>query len=154
MTPSAPTHTITQVSIMNALLVSKFDGLLPVKDLLEHGNHGIGTFNQMDGEMIVIDGVIYQGKADGKTYQPDPENLTPFGTVCNFVPDITWELTEPVDYPGLDESINEMAPNPNGLSPAFHHRRSHPRRPPVGVRDGSRVMRRQLLHQPRDDDAG
>jgi acetolactate decarboxylase len=113
MTPSKTTHTITQVSILNAVLARRFDGLLPCKELLEHGDFGIGTFDQMDGEMIIVDGVIYQGKLDGRVYVPDLENRTPFATVCNFLPDETWTLTKAVDYSDLDKSINEKATNPN-----------------------------------------
>lgn len=33
---------------------------LPISDLLSHGNHGLGTFKYLVGEMIVLDGIVYQ----------------------------------------------------------------------------------------------
>jgi acetolactate decarboxylase len=43
------TDTVTQVSILNALLASRFDGCLPCRELLEYGDLGIGIFDQMEG---------------------------------------------------------------------------------------------------------
>ena len=107
------TGTVIQVSILDALLASQFDGCLPCGELLEHGDLGIGTFDRMDGEMVIVDGTIYQVKADGKVYTPDPDNRTPFATVCRFRPDETWTLDEPVDLEALKKLIDEKAPNPN-----------------------------------------
>ena len=69
--------TVTQVSILDALLASRFDGCLSCGELLKLGDLGIGTFDRMDGEMIVVDGAIYQVKADGEVYTPDPDTSTP-----------------------------------------------------------------------------
>lgn len=107
------TDTVTQVSILNALLASRFDGCLPCRKLLEYGDLGIGTFDRMEGEMIMVDGSIYQAKADGRVYTPDLDNRTPFATVCHFHPEQTWTLGEPVDLPALEKVIDEKAGNPN-----------------------------------------
>jgi acetolactate decarboxylase len=113
MRDTAPTHTVTQVSILNALLARRFDGLLPCGELLRHGDFGIGTYDRMDGEMILLDGIFYQGRAGGGIHLPDPATLTPFATVCRFVADRTWEISAPVDYAGLDAAIDAQAPNRN-----------------------------------------
>lgn len=107
------TNTVTQVSILDALLASQFDGCLPCRELLEHGDLGIGTFDRMHGEMVIVDGTIYQIKADGKVYTPDPENRTPFATVCHFRPDETWTLTGPIDLEAMEKVIDEKAANQN-----------------------------------------
>lgn len=105
--------TVTQVSILDALLSSRFDGYLPCRELLELGDLGTGTFDRMDGEMVVVDGKIYQVKADGKVYAPDPDNRTPFATICHFHPDLTWTISEPVDLEALERLIDQRAPNQN-----------------------------------------
>jgi acetolactate decarboxylase len=107
------TDTVTQVSILDALLASRFDGCLPCRELLEHGDLGIGTFDRMEGEMVIVDGGIYQVKADGKVYTPDPDNRTPFATVCRFRPDETWTLTEPINLDTMKKVIDEKASNQN-----------------------------------------
>jgi acetolactate decarboxylase len=105
--------TITQASILDALLASKFDGCLTCGELLEHGDLGHGTFHQMDGEMIVVDGVVYQAKTDGKVYTPGPEMTTPFATVCHFSPDETWQIDSPCDLDAIKQMIDKKATNQN-----------------------------------------
>ncbi|MFZ0458523.1 MAG: acetolactate decarboxylase [Rhodoplanes sp.] len=107
------TNTVTQVSILNALLASRFDGCLPCRELLEYGDLGIGTFDRMEGEMVMVDGSIYQAKADGRVYTPDLDNRTPFATVCRFHPDETWTLSEPINLEALEKVIDEKVANPN-----------------------------------------
>ena len=107
------TDTVIQVSILDALLASKFDGCLSCGDLMKLGDLGIGTFDRMDGEMIVADGRMYQVKADGKVYTPDPGTSTPFATICRFREDLAWTLSAPIDGVALERMIDEKAPNRN-----------------------------------------
>jgi len=107
------TDTVIQVSILDALLARVFDGRVPCGELLEYGDLGTGTFDRMDGEMIILDGTIYQVKSDGKVYRPDPANRTPFATVCRFRPDQTWTVNEPMNLEAVGKMIDEKAPNPN-----------------------------------------
>jgi acetolactate decarboxylase len=106
-------NTVTQISILNALLAQRFDGQFPCGGLLEHGSLGIGTFDKMDGELIMLDGVLYQGMGDGRIQTPDPGNRTPFATVCDFSAEVSWVLESAVDYAGLDQQIDARATNPN-----------------------------------------
>jgi acetolactate decarboxylase len=107
------TDTITQVSILDALFASRFDGCLSCGELLTHGDLGHGTFDQMEGELVMVDGSIYQVRADGRVYTPDLDNRTPFATVCRFHPDQTWTLSDPIDLEALEKVIDEKAANPN-----------------------------------------
>lgn len=107
------TNTVTQVSILNALFASRFDGCMSCRELLKHGDFGIGTFDRMDGEMIIVDGSVYQGKTDGRIYRPDLNITTPFATVCRFHPDLAWPITEPTSIDALKKMIDRKAPNQN-----------------------------------------
>jgi acetolactate decarboxylase len=49
-------HEIFQTSLMSALLDGVYEGEMTVRDLLGHGSFGIGTFNGLDGEMLIVDG--------------------------------------------------------------------------------------------------
>jgi len=79
-----PGNTIFQVSTIDALLSGLFDGSVPLQELKKQGNFGIGTFHALDGEMVMLNGSLYQIKADGKVYTPETSTTTPFATVCNF----------------------------------------------------------------------
>lgn len=80
---------IYQYSIISALVDGVAKDGLPLKTLLSHGNHGLGTFRHMRGEMIAIDGEAYQMKSDGSIVPIDLETTTdisPFAMVTHFQP--------------------------------------------------------------------
>jgi alpha-acetolactate decarboxylase len=65
-----------------------------VKNLLDKGNMGLGTFDSLVGEMIVVDGVAYHAKDDKTVTIADPETVeTPFAAVTNFKPDVETKAT-------------------------------------------------------------
>ena len=107
------TNTVTQISILNALLSRQFDGLIACRDLADHGDLGIGTFDRMDGELIMLDGRVYHGRPGGAVHPADPETTIPFATVCDFRSEQSWPLEGPLDYSALSRAIDARAPNRN-----------------------------------------
>src|SRR6056297_2413855 len=105
--------TAFQTSTIDALLAGVYDGNLSCRELLRHGDFGIGTFHGLDGEMVLYQDNIYQIKADGKVYKPDPTLKTPFATVCNFSPDQSVAINPGTDYNALKRTINSRFPNQN-----------------------------------------
>jgi len=85
-------QSIVQISTINALMQGVYDGTTPLSALTAHGDFGIGTFHALDGEMIFLDGVFYQIKADGKIYEPEKSILTPFATVTFFHPEVNYHI--------------------------------------------------------------
>lgn len=108
-----PGDTAFQTSTIDALLAGVFDGDTSGNSLLQHGDFGIGTFDHLDGEMLVLDGTIYQIKADGKVYLPDPSIKTPFATVCQFEADESLPVPSGSDFPAVEKLMNAFAPNQN-----------------------------------------
>ena len=72
---------------MGALLDGVYDGDVTIRELLEHGDFGLGTFNGLDGEMLVLDGVCYQLRGDGSARPAEPDQRTPFAVVTWFAAD-------------------------------------------------------------------
>ena len=87
-------RTVFQTSLMSALLDGVYDGDLSVAELLEHGDFGLGTFNALDGEMLVLDGVCHRLRADGTAERAADDDLTPFAVVMPFEPTIGFDVTE------------------------------------------------------------
>lgn len=110
---SSPLNTVTQVSTIDAILAGAYDGQMTCGGLLSNGDFGIGTFHALDGEMVIIDGEIYQVKADGKVYSPRKDAMTPFAAVVKFKPDQSHPLTVESDMEHLESLIDEMLPNTN-----------------------------------------
>ncbi|MFH1856831.1 MAG: acetolactate decarboxylase [Candidatus Omnitrophota bacterium] len=111
---AAVTHdTITQTSTIDALLAGAYDGSMTCAELLKNGDLGIGTFNRLDGEMIILDGEIFQVKADGFIYEPARSTRTPFASVCYFKPDNCFSIQAESDYNAVQKKIDEAVPNKN-----------------------------------------
>jgi acetolactate decarboxylase len=90
-------RSVYQTSTMGALLDGVYDGDVTIGELLRHGDFGLGTFNHLDGEMFILDGVCYQLRADGSASVADPKELTPFAAVTWFDTDQTIDLSTPSD---------------------------------------------------------
>jgi acetolactate decarboxylase len=104
---------VYQTSTMGALLDGVYDGDVTIRELLQHGDFGLGTFNALDGEMLVLDGVCYQLRGDGSAQVADPDQRTPFAVVTWFDADHSFEVTEPVDRAALKARIDASLPSAN-----------------------------------------
>jgi acetolactate decarboxylase len=82
-----PLHTLFQVSTSGALVEGVYQRAVSSNLLLHYGDFGIGTFENLDGEMVVIDGEIYQVRSDGKVSKIVEDVGTPFAVVTHFVAD-------------------------------------------------------------------
>jgi hypothetical protein len=54
-----------QTSLMSALMAGNYEGQMTYGDIRKHGDFGLGTFNDLDGEMVGFDGMFYQVRSDG-----------------------------------------------------------------------------------------
>ena len=104
---------ITQISTIQALINGAYDGVTSVGELKKYGDTGIGTFAALDGEMLEIDGVAYQIKADGKAYKVADNLLTPFAAVTYFDIDRTLELASGTTYDQLQSYLDSVLPTLN-----------------------------------------
>lgn len=85
-------HEVYQYSTISALLDGVYDGDASVADILRHGDFGLGTFNHLDGEMVVLDGVCYRLRSDGSATRAAPSDRTPFAAVTRFHRDLSIPL--------------------------------------------------------------
>ncbi|HBF33900.1 TPA: acetolactate decarboxylase [Candidatus Sumerlaeota bacterium] len=104
---------ITQVATMDALISGNYDGSLPLSQLHNYGDFGIGTFDRLDGEMILLNGVIYQVRADGKVYRPNEGIVTPLASVVHFQSEKSLTTSDALDMAGLEKAVAVAAPNQN-----------------------------------------
>jgi len=107
--PIAGEETLTQVSTINALMAGLYDGVISCGQLKGYGDFGIGTFEALDGEMVVLEGRIYQVKADGVAYPVNDSLGVPFAAVTFFDSDREVNIASGTDYEGcqaiLDRSM-------------------------------------------------
>lgn len=85
---------------INALVEGIFVEDTTISDIKKHGNFGLGTFNYLDGEMLVLDGEVFQIKSDGKVYSVPDDERSPFACVTFFSPDT---------FDDIDVSVSKTA---------------------------------------------
>jgi len=111
--PSAERECLYQVSTLGALVEGVYDGNLAVGELKKHGDLGIGTFDALDGEMVMLDGRVYRVRADGKAEEVADEETTPFAAVTFFEADHTGSLEGPFDLARVEEMLDKVLPTKN-----------------------------------------
>lgn len=77
-------HSLFQVSTSKALVRGVFDGTATVGELRRHGDFGLGTFAELDGELIMIDGECFQATYGGTVRPAEDDWETPFALVTRF----------------------------------------------------------------------
>lgn len=103
-------ETLYQVATYNALATAHYDGLEPIGWLKQKGNFGIGTFDGLDGEMVVLEGQVYQVKDSGAVNKPDDTVKTPFANVTFFDADVTQDLGEIPNLAALTSALEKLMP--------------------------------------------
>jgi acetolactate decarboxylase len=87
-------HTLYQISTATALVEGVYEGAVRVGNLRDHGDLGLGTFEELDGEMVIVDGHFFQVRCDGSVREVDDNVLTPFAVITRFTSDATVKLDQ------------------------------------------------------------
>jgi acetolactate decarboxylase len=85
-------HRMYQISTSAALVEGADTGAVCSRTLLEHGDFGLGTFESLDGEMVILEGAIYQVRGDGSVKHRQDQFQIPFAAVARFQEDASFEL--------------------------------------------------------------
>ena len=109
----ASDEAITQISTIDALMAGVYDGGTTLSELRKNGDFGIGTYDRLDGEMILLDGVFYQVTVDGTVAKPDPSTKTPFAAVTFFTADRSVKLKEGSTFKEFTDSTEKWFPSRN-----------------------------------------
>lgn len=92
---------IYQVSTLQALALGYSRAVVKAEEFLEHGDTGLGTFENVDGEMIVVDGVCYQARQDGSVVPTDGEVGVPFAVVGSLENGRSFKIEEKKDIDAI-----------------------------------------------------
>lgn len=106
-------ETMYQVSTLQALLDGNYDGYITVGELRKHGDIGVGTFDKIDGEMIVVDGTVYQARYDGSVCVADDNLTVPFANITHFDCDTTITLPKVESMEDLTKKLNNSISLPS-----------------------------------------
>src|ERR1700722_2783042 len=98
-----------QISTSTAVVEGVYDGSVPSSTLLENGDFGVGTFEGLDGEMVILDGEIYQ--AAGTVRRRSDDFLVPFASITHFREDAVVQIEQVASLKDI-----ELACDPHRVS--------------------------------------
>ena len=97
-----------QVSLLQALTYGDYTGSVTIKELKQLGNTGIGTFDGLNGELIMLDGVVYRISGDGRAELVSEDETTPFSVVTCMYDDVSVKFKKIPDYDALNDELNKF----------------------------------------------
>jgi acetolactate decarboxylase len=106
---------ITQVSPINDLMIGRYDGVVPITELLRCGDFGLGTLDHLDGELIVLDGRAYQARGDGVVVEVAADRSTPFAIVTPFERDGGFPCPTVGSLSDLDARLDDVLGQENNF---------------------------------------
>ncbi|AWW25607.1 MULTISPECIES: acetolactate decarboxylase [unclassified Acetobacterium] len=105
-------ETLFQASTINSLLAGNYDGFMSFGELKQHGDVGIGTFDALDGELVMIENTIYKVKASGEVVEVPDTDTTPFAAVTYFNEDVTKSLEKTASLDALEQELDKLMTDP------------------------------------------
>ena len=106
--PVAKTDNIYQYGTMQKFLDRNFDGSLTIKELKKHGDFGLGTYNGVNGEMVVSEGRVYRILPSGEPFEVSEAELSPYTVVKFFEADTSFALNYTMSLEELKAYIKEL----------------------------------------------
>lgn len=100
------TGRLIQLGTLSSLLEGVYQGTMPMETLQRPDSYGLGTFNHLDGEMVVINGLVYRVGFDGKVTKPGINSMVPFACVSVMQePDVEEDISSIASMGDLKEYI-------------------------------------------------
>jgi acetolactate decarboxylase len=101
-------HQVVQAGTIDALLHGQYDSEITLAEVMRLGDLGIGTIQQLDGELMILDGTAWVAGHDTVLRQVPTTTRTPFAVACQFAPSVRREVDEPMAWDALTALIDEL----------------------------------------------
>jgi len=123
--------TLYQISTSSALVEGVYSGSVCSSVILEHGDFGLGTFENLEGEMVILNGEIYQ-VAETVHHRTD-DFLVPFAAITHFRAKSSFEIDNVACLKGIELACDQQRISDNlfyalrldGIFETIHARAVH-----------------------------
>lgn len=109
---------LVQVGVIDALLAGGYEGAMPIGQLKRLGDIGLGTFDALDGEMVLLDGVVHQVLASGKVARPADSVTTPFAQAARMASPLAVALAPGQDLKAVEAALDATLGDANVFAAA------------------------------------
>jgi acetolactate decarboxylase len=110
---SGPKGTMLQISTVTGLVRGLFYPVTTVGWMKQNGNIGLGAFEGMDGELLILDGKAYNAMYSGKVVAVEDNSPIVYGAIAQLSVDRTESLQNIASYAQLQKSLEQFLPNKN-----------------------------------------
>ncbi|WP_246160038.1 acetolactate decarboxylase [Microbacterium rhizomatis] len=73
---------MTQFAVLDALLAGAYESGITVAEVRDRGDFGIGCCEHLGGEVIILDGAVYECTVDAPPARMADDDILPFVDVC------------------------------------------------------------------------
>ena len=105
-----------QVSTLQALALGYSRAVITVEELLQEGDTGLGTFEDVNGEMIVMEGNCFRADQDGHVTVVPPETGVPFAAVATLHGEQKFSLKDMPDITSIRAELTRKIEERFGLN--------------------------------------
>ncbi len=102
---------VIQVATIGGLKRGAYEGVVSTQELGQYADHGLGAYDNLDGEMLLVDGVFYRVDVSGAV-EAGRQGMLPYATATRFAPDFSFTLDTIESYADLQQRITEKLPLP------------------------------------------
>ena len=105
-----------QVSTLQALALGYSRAVVNVGELLKNGDTGLGTFEDVNGEMILMDGQCYRADQNGSVSIVPTETGVPFAAVTKLYGEQQFPVTDMPDITAVRTELTRKIEERFGLN--------------------------------------
>ena len=105
-----------QVSTLQALMLGYTKGVITAEELRKHGDTGLGTFQDVNGEMILLDHKVYRADQEGCVTEVDPQIGVPFAAAASLKGAEEITLTAAASVEDVKQQLNLLVDSSFGLN--------------------------------------
>jgi len=106
---------LRQIGTYDYLVQPNFTGLSQIKEVTKGVTLGLGTFDDLDGELVIVGGIGYRIPTSGVPEQITGEELTPFLQAIRFTPTKSGPVPPGTQCTQLIPAINALATTDAGI---------------------------------------
>jgi acetolactate decarboxylase len=106
---------VQQIGTYDYLVSPNYAGLAPIKSASKGTTLGLGTFDHLDGEFVMVGGTMYRIGTDGTPVVIDGSQLTPWSESVKFTPTASGPVPPGTTCANLLASVNALAKSDRGM---------------------------------------
>ena len=110
-----PTGWVAQVGTYDYLIQPDYDGLAPLRDVVGDATIGLGTFDRLDGELVMVSGTVYRVGTDGVPRVASLSRTTPWLEAVRFTPQASQRVPAGTECSALVPLIDDLARTAGGM---------------------------------------